>query len=326
VNRKAVKWIVPASLVLLALIAALTWWMLGNYYTEKAQIQLQETLRSLKLEDKVSWQRFNVSPLGVATFNEVRLEVQPKVYLVAKQLLLSDLMDKPEHQRMSLQLKQIETLFENEGGKRRALMYSVLPESVLTNPMDIKLKLDLNFSSNQAELIYESQQEKVADFSVKLNLTEIGALRGILGTLFPQSAAAFMELDPNFTGLNRLAAIYSISLNALETKVKDDGLVKQLTDDLMAQVENLPQNADNIEQAREQAMPTLVSNMQRSCHSGVAALMQPCQSLADFLLAKQNSLQLTAKPQKPVSLEQLNGVMGRGDIAAAIALLNIKLN
>jgi len=326
VSNKPLKWIVPVALVALALLAVLFWWAAGYWMTRQAEVKVQETLRGFEWEDKVKWDDFHVSPLAVATFNQVRFEVEPQVYLGIEQVRISDVLNRPDHQRINLQLKQVKPLFENDGATQQAIEQNKLPKNFL-NPADMDLQLDLNFASNQGQLIFASQQKEVADFELKLNLSQIGALRGVLGAVFPQSAAASMELDPDFTGLNRLAATYSISLDSLDSRFKNHGFIEQLTSELKQQLENIPNNpgAGSIEQAREEAFVEMVQEVQESCHQGEQALRQPCQTLADFVLGKQDSLHLTAKPDKPVSLEQFDTVINSGKVPAVVKLLNINL-
>jgi len=319
VASKQLKWIIPSVLLVLTLLAALAWWMIGSLMTQQGEVKLQETLSGFELDKQVKWDDFSVSPLGTATLKNVRFELSPEYLFNIEQVHISDVINQPEHQRIRVQLKQIKEPFSLTG-------LNTLPAAFL-NPMDINLQLDLNFANNQAELTYDSQQKAVVDFALKLNLSEIGALRGLLGAIFPQSAAASMELDPNFTGLNRLAAMYSISLNSLEARINNYGLVEQLTSEFKQHMENIPNNpaSGSIEQAREEAFLKVVQDIQGACHNGVQSLKQSCQTLADFILGKQNSVQLTAKPAQPVSLKQFDNAMNAGEAASIVQLLGIQI-
>jgi len=306
-NRSKLKWIIPLSLLLIVLIAAVTWQIIQSRITAKVEAQLQQTLREFNWEDKVKWESLSVSPAGTLTLNRVRFEYFPDAVVNMEQLRISDVIDNADRQRIRLQLKQ-----------SKAELPEITTKGVpaaLFNPVDADLQLDLNFASNQAQILYKSQQAGTADIEIQLNLSEIGALRGILATVFPKSSAAMQELDPNFIGLNRLAAIYSISIKAFDGKIHNNGLVELLTAELTQEM-----NKEN-KGMGEQTFMRLVQDVQFSCHDNQPALIQPCQTLADFFLAKQSNLHISARPAQPVSLQQLDG----GNNAAVFKLLNINI-
>ncbi|KXU39268.1 hypothetical protein AXE65_09335 [Ventosimonas gracilis] len=304
------KWIIPAVIMALLLLGTLAWQLISRHMAGQAEVKAQQTLQQWGLQDKAQWEKLSVSPLGALTFNNLRIELSPDETLKVGQARISDVIDQTDHQRIHVQLKQAKQEFSPMALKE-------VPEALL-NPIDINLQLDLNFADDQAKILYDSQQKDTADIELQLHLSQIGALRGVLGVIFPQSAAASADLDPNFIGLNRLAAAYSISLNTFDGKIKNRGLIKYLTD---AVKEDMNKETGGM---GEQAFVRVIQETQSACHSGVDNLKQPCQNLADFALGKKNSLHLTAKPAQPVSLEQLNGVMN-GGTEPVFKLLNISI-
>jgi len=304
------KWIIPAAILVLIVLGALAWQFISRYMDGQAEVKAQQTLQKFGLQDKVQWEKLSISPFGTLTLNNLRVELSEDETIKVQQARISEVIDQTDHQRIRVQLTQAKTELSPINTKG-------VPEDFF-NPMDINLQLDLNFASNQAQIIYDSQQKGVGDIELQLQLSQIGALRGVLGTIFPQSAAASADLDPNFIGLNRLAAIYSISLNSFDGKINNHGFIKHLTDAIK---EDMNKETGG---KGEQAFERVIQEAQSACHSGVDNLKQPCQNLADFALGKNNSLHLTAKPAQPVSLEQLNGVMN-GKAEPVFKLLNINI-
>jgi len=304
------KWIIPAAMLALIVLGALAWQLISRHMAGQAEVNAQQTLQKFGLQDKVQWEKLSISPFGALTFNNLRIELSPDDYVKVQQARISDVIDQTDRQRIHVQLTQAKVQLSPIQAKG-------IPEDFF-NPMDSNLQLDLNFASNQAQIIYESQQKGVADIELQLQLSQIGALRGVLGAIFPQSAAASADLDPNFIGLNRLAATYSLSLNAFDGKINSHGLIKHVTDAIKEEMNKETGGRG------EQAFVQVIQEVQAACHNDAEALKQPCQNLADFVLGKKNSLHLTAKPAQPVSLEQLNGVIN-GEAAPAFKLLNINI-
>jgi len=306
VNTLKRKWIIPAVIMALVLLGTLAWQLISRHMTEQVEVKVQQALQQLDLQDKTQWEKLSVSPLGALTFNNLRIELSQDETLKVGQVRISDFIDQADHQRIRVQLKQANP-------ELSPMVLKGVPEASL-NPIDINLHLDLNFANDQAKILYESQQKDSADIELQLHLSQIGALRGLLGTIFPQSAAASADLDPNFIGLNRLAAAFSISLNAFDGKIKNHGLINAIKKDMNKETGD----------TGEQAFVRDIQEKQSVCHGGVDKLKQPCQNLADFVLGKKNSLHLTAKPAQPVSLEQLNDVMN-GKTEPLFKLLNINI-
>jgi len=304
------KWIIPAAMLALIVLGALAWQLISRHMAGQAEVNAQQTLQKFGLQDKVQWEKLSISPFGALTFNNLRIELSPDDYVKVQQARISEVIDQTDRQRIHVQLTQAKVQLSPIQAKG-------IPEDFF-NPMDSNLQLDLNFASNQAQIIYESQQKGVADIELQLQLSQIGALRGVLGAIFPQSAAASADLDPNFIGLNRLAATYSLSLNAFDGKINSHGLIKHVTDAIKEEMNKETGGRG------EQAFVQVIQEVQAACHNDAEALKQPCQNLADFVLGKKNSLHLTAKPAQPVSLEQLNGVIN-GEAAPVFKLLNINI-
>jgi len=110
VNSSKLKWIIPLSLLLIILIAAVTWQIMQSRITAKAEAQLQQTLREFDWEDKVKWESLSVSPAGALTLNQVRFEYFPDAVVNMEQLRISDVIDNADRQRIRLQLKQAKSL------------------------------------------------------------------------------------------------------------------------------------------------------------------------------------------------------------------------
>jgi len=312
VNTVKRKWIISACILVLIVLGALAWQFISRYMDGQAEVKVQQTLQTFGLQDKVQWEKLSISPFGTLTLNNLRVEMSEDETIKVQQARISEVIDQTDHQRIRVQLTQAKAELSPINAKG-------IPEDFF-NPMDINLQLDLNFSSNQAQIIYDSQQKGVADIELQLQLSQIGALRGVLGTIFPQSAAASIDLDPNFIGLNRLAAIYSISLNSFDGKINNHGLIKHVTDAIK---EDMNKETGG---KGEQAFERVIQEIQSACHNGVEALKQPCQNEADFVLGKKNSLHLTAQPEQPVSLEQLGNAINSGrNIGTVFKLLNINI-
>jgi len=314
VNTAKLKWIIPAVIMLLVLPGALAWQIISRQMAGQAELKVQKTLQRFDLADKVQWEKLSISPFGDLTFNHLRLRIgmSPDNYLSVQQARISDVIDQTERRRFRVQLKQAKP-------ELSAIALKGVPEALL-NPLDINLQLDLNFSSNQAQLIYDSQQAEVGDIALQLHLSQIDALRGVLESLFPQSAAASADLDPNLIGLNRLVAIYSLSLNSFDGKINNHGIIKHLTDAIK---EDMNKETGG---KGEQAFMRVIQEAQAACHNGAEALKPPCENLADFILGKKNSLHVTAKPAQPVSPVQLNRAMNSTRKSEAVfELLNITI-
>jgi len=307
-SSKALKWIVPACILALILLGMVAWQIIGKRMATQAELAVQQTLQRFGFEDKVRWKEVSVSPFGTLTFNHLRIELSSDEYLNARQVRISDVIDEADRQRVRVQIKQAKSEFYDISSKE-------LPAEFF-NPMDANLQVDLNYSDNQAKILYDIQQEGMADIELQLGLSEIGALRGVLVAILPQSSKPAPDLDPNVIGLNRLAAAYSISVDSFEGKINNKGFVKYATDALM---QEMAKGRRNMEQVRAQVFPQFVQEAQAACHNGIDSLKPSCQNLADFVLGKKNSLHLTASPAKPVSIEQL------ADASSALQLLNINI-
>jgi len=333
VNSAKLKWIAPLSIFLIILIGVLAWWIIQERIAAKAEAKFEQALREFDMDGKVKWKDLSVSPSGTLTLNQVRVELGEYGFVLGYSVLgidqvrISDVINLPDHQRIHIQLKHAEPLFEGDPEELEAWKSTWMMTNIL-NPADVNLKLDLNFASNQAEIIYDSQQDGFCDIDFKLTLSEIAALRGALAMVFPKSSAALMELDPNVMGLNRIAAIDAISLNSFEGSFKNRGLVEQIGGELKQQMEVVRENpaSGNIEQAREEAFLEFVQEAQAECHQEAQALKQPCQIFADIMLSKRGRLQLTAKPAQPVSFEQFDSAMNEPEpLAPLFKLLNINI-
>jgi len=337
VGNKPLKWIISLTVLALALTFAVVCWVIGNRMTAQAEAKLQENLQDWGLADKVRWGNLKVSPLGAFTFNNLRIELMEKIYIEAQQVRISDVLDKPERQRIRLQLKQAKVDFSEMpiNGYRE---YGLVASFDL-NPLDLDLQLDWDFARNQAEIIYHSQQEDMADIELQLNLSQIEGLHAVR-KLLPELAAAYIKKDDNIVGLNLqkaidlnwLEAVVSIHLDLLQGRIKNRGMVKRAMTPwkMIALMEMVDNNPPATIKQSEQALLKKVADIQASCHQGIETLKPSCERLVDFALEKRQSLHLTIAPAKPLSAKALMEQLKSADsdmerVLAALKLLNLRI-
>jgi len=295
------KWV-----LLLACIAALAWWGGGKYLTQKVEAQMQETLKKMGIADKVQWQSLSASPLGIATVNHIRFELEPLEYIDVQQMIISDVIKKPSQQRSKVQFKQVKLTLSPK-------YLQDAPES-LANPADLTVQTDFNFTQNKGKIIYAVEQEGFADIELELNLSQISGLRPVFDMLESDSENTLDIAELN----NRLIALQNLSISSLETKIKNRGLAKHIVQGLKNSI-----NPSVNPSQHEEVFKDLVQEYQSGCHNGDDALRAPCQNLIDFMLEKKPNLHLTANPAQPVSLERLGRI---SDLPTTLKLLNINLN
>jgi len=333
VNRKRLKWQIPASLLALVLVGTLVWWMVESRLTEQAETGWRQTLHTAGLADTVQWQDFRVSPWGTVTVNQLRIELASKIVLNAGQVRISEVIDQPERQRIRVQLKQVQPDASDMPikGYTDYGLATNLATVFHPNPMDVNLLVDVDFARNQAKIVYDSQQEGFVDMALQLDLSRIAALRGVIKQILPSVAAVAGRnaramtdaIDPNL-----LATAPAISLDALAVSMTNRGMVTQLTAGLkLAILADLLRAGQPFTMKQgEAAFAKKVATMQADCHRGIAALKPVCQRIADVALDKEQSLHLTAKPSKPVSLAQVLAQLAASkDVLPVLELLNVNI-
>jgi len=338
VNRKPLPWQIPVCLLALALAGALVWWMLEGRLTEQTRARWQQTLHTAGLADTTQWQDFRASPWGAVTVNRLRVELPSKIVLNAGQMRISDVIDQPERQRIRVQLKQAQPDFSDMAIQNLADygLITALTTFFHASPMDVNLLVDVDFARNQAKIVYDSQQQGFADLALQLDLSQIAALRGAVKKTFPSVAAAVAGrnakaisaviadvIDPDL-----LAAAPLISLDSLQASMTNRGIVTQVTAGLKVSIlaDMMRVRMPFTMREGEAAFVKKVATMQAACHRGVATLKPICQRIADVALDKKQSLHLTVKPPKPVSLAQvLAQLAATKDVSSVLELLNINV-
>jgi len=328
-NNLKSKWIIAASALLVILLAVSAGWLYQSYLQTQAEIKWQEMLKQAGLQDKAQWSGFSASLRDVITLDDLRIGLANNIYLDIKQLRISDRLDQPDRQRIRLQLKQAKPDFSEvplDGYQTYALI------NAFPHPFNLDLQVDLNFANNQAHIIYDGELEGYADVKLELNLSQIEALRPLLASLYPQSAAVPVDFAAKAIDLNVLADISALELNHLSATVKNRGLVAQamaiIKMPIMMEMMQRSNPAATPKQVDE-AVLTKVQEMQADCYKDIEALKSSCEQLADFFLEKKPSLQITVNPTKGLSFQQMfQQIKLRKDkdtIVSLLQLLNVNI-
>lgn len=163
-------WLAYALLGLMAL-CALGWFVGNAVVTAKVQARLEALLAENGLSDKLTWQRLDVTVLGVLTAQDVRLQL-PDAQLQAASVTVQDFVNDAKRSRFRLDAKQLSL-----EGNRSPLMAleaflggdapAIQPDLA---PMDAQIFWDANWTDNQLSAQTRLDQPGLAAVNVRLEL------------------------------------------------------------------------------------------------------------------------------------------------------------
>lgn len=329
-DKQKLKWIVPGVIVGLGVL----WWGGSWYASSKAEERLRTRLAEHDLLDKVRWKSLDASLFGSVTLKGVTVDMQRQGMLHADTLKISDVIDDEKRQRVSLQASGLtQTAGEDGALLNRAVGWPTgraeLP------PMEASLKLDARYDDDEGRLELAVRQKDALNLDYRLDVTQIAPLRdlsmlgrgaqgmGGLGAVGGRSMGALSMLGA-------VSALGRISLKSMEARLEDRGMVERGIVLYKRHNIALQTDGDSVKSQRNKAFEQHMQTWETACRTQGLALLtidpeQACRATARFLSGDKDTLRLSAEPKKPVSAEQIMGMLFGRSSAAAASLLNAQV-
>jgi len=316
-DAKKLKWIALGGFIA---VVVLVWGVL-QYLGGKAEDRLIDTLAEYNLEHRVHWQSASASLGGSVTLKDVRVDAdrQGASGWQAERVIISDLTDDEERQRVTLEVEGL-SAFTSEGEHAPVLGWLMgLPTGkVDLPPLDVTLALDARYDKDEAQVSFVLEQKEGMDVELNAQLTRIGVLRELARVAAQASQANSARGSQGFgfnprTGMNREAEMpdwSGIRVKAMEVSVKDRGMMKRAA--ILGKRYNIPLDADgdSIKSQHNKAVAQQIKDVEARCRRSAPPFLrtknieQTCRAINRFTFNDADTLRASIAPRSPVPLVQ----------------------
>lgn len=253
----------------------------------QAEQELRDYLSSFGIEDRFSWERIEGDSLAEATIYGVTFisnqgEEDEQKYLI-KEMDFDDYTVTDD--RVSVEVKYLGVT--DEDGEHVLLSKKLSSDTHFQSlgyeqldDIEVKLKYDLQKASGTLEGGLEIAQDDVLDGAIHFKTDGLTMLFDQLATL---DAAA---LDPNLIMMSAMSA----KIHHLNLSLDDDGYNKRMS-------EHKPELITEIDEQYQACMSTVDQ-------FGLKDLEQGCVAIRDYLLDKEDKLQIAMNPAEPFSIAE----------------------
>lgn len=299
-EKNALKWMIPGGVVL---AGAALWFGLSAYAGSQAEKKLRQVLVEYDLQDQVHWGSLAATPFGTVTLKDVSADIG-RNQLQAQRIVVSDVIDERDRQRARIEV----TGLSDPSGHSPAILFGnsigqATGEPELP-PLDFSIKVDADYDDDRADVALSFMQDKALSGDYAMRIGRIGILRDLESQLSGSNAMGGLGI------FGALAALSRISLEHLEVKIRDRGMVERAI--ALYKRYQIPVEPGNGKPAsqRDDIFKTQAEAWEAQCLQDryISQLDDPkqaCRALVRFASGRSDTLSLTLAPSKPVSAESL---------------------
>lgn len=285
---KKIGIIVGAVIVLLLAV-----WFGGSWYaSKKAEEQLEEFVYSNGLQKVVHWDKVSASILGSATISNMNIAFNKRDVFLIKELNINAFKDDYDRKLIDLSIHGL----TDKDGKAPSFITKELAKEigkVQIEFIDGKMKVDLNYDSDEGELEFGINIPHVGSIATFAHFEQIYPIRGILDSTRSE--------DLGGLGSFALMAKFAVAAEQLRFldagfSVKDDGFMKRRLA-LYKRYADVPLPGKDLDKQQENLLKQYIQTGKERCIEGLEVhnAKFTCEEISNFFSGEKSSLSVKIK-------------------------------